>query len=108
MRRLSSKKLIDKAFLNFFNILFGSGEKSVTFWKTTLVEAVNKRFILASANDEYKRNVEYLERVVLVLDTNEDKLLLLRRIQHLVGVSVYFIENNPDPYAVIELFMFAN
>ncbi len=102
MRRLNTKKAIDKAILNFLNLLFGSSEKSATFWKITFTEGVTRRFIVATTNEEYHRNVEYLEKAVLVLDSDEEKLLLFQRIQQLVGLAIHSVDSNTtlDPHWV--------
>ena len=102
MRRLNSRKLIDKSIVTIINNLFGQGDKSNLYWKTTLIEGIKKRFIIATTHDEYKEN-EFLliNQIVTIVDNNELLLLLFQRLQYLVGVNIYFIDCSTNEGTII-------
>jgi tetratricopeptide (TPR) repeat protein len=95
MRKLNSKKSIDKVIISYINTVFGQGHKSNLFWNTTLLEGIKKRFILATPPSDLELVDDLLQKA-LQIESKEHRLLLYHRIQNLVGFTVLYVDIDPS------------
>ena len=91
MRKFNSKKSIDKVILTYINTIFGQGHKSTVFWTDSLVDAIKKRFIIATAASDLDANEELLKNA-LQIESKEYRFLLYHRIRDLAGFTVLFVD----------------
>eukprot|EP01117_Protostelium_nocturnum_P009974 TRINITY_DN3553_c0_g2_i2.p1 TRINITY_DN3553_c0_g2~~TRINITY_DN3553_c0_g2_i2.p1 ORF type:complete len:1352 (+),score=427.65 TRINITY_DN3553_c0_g2_i2:374-4429(+) len=92
MRKLSSDSDVKLFIFGFMNAMYGHDDGDM---QETLLKETERRFILATTEDELERNKLYLKKM-LKITTKGQKLLLLFRIEELAGIRIVPLGPNPD------------